>query len=125
MTATISQIRPTSGKGSRLLKLSVAWTSDASGDFTEATQALYGYLVAVDTIPSGVAAPTADYDVTIVDADGLDVLGGAGADRSATAKERAVHPTINPVVLDGAHTVTIANAGNAKSGTVNLYIETR
>lgn len=55
-----------------------------------------------------------------MDAAGFDVLLGAGADRSAVAAE-GVAPGSASVAF-GALTLHITNAGNAKSGTVVLYV---
>jgi len=103
-------------------KVTVAWTSDASGDAT-ATLNLHGFLIKVITDPSA-TAPTDNYDLTLV-ADGIDMLGGLLADRD-TANTEMVYPVVTnastPIFLAGDHTFTIANAGNAKSGTVYLYI---
>jgi hypothetical protein len=47
-----------------------------------------GRILAITTVP-GTPGPTALHDVTAVDQDGFDVLGGAGADRSSDTPERA------------------------------------
>ena len=47
------------------------------------------FLYLMVTVP-GDTAPTASYDITVVNADALDILGGAGADRSASAAEQVM-----------------------------------
>lgn len=101
-----------------------AWTSDASGDASEATPGKFtGLVFECVTIPDGVDAPTDNYDITITDDDGLDVLRGLGADRD-TANTEYLH--INQDGLGTVHnsilTLTVANAGNAKEGVVYLTI---
>lgn len=106
-------------------KYTVNWTSDSSGNATELIRAMQGFLIAVDFEPSSVAAPSADYDVTLVDSDGLDLLGGAGVDRSASAKSRIPTPNSGTTLITylyGDYTLTIANAGNTKQGTVTLFV---
>jgi hypothetical protein len=111
----------TSDVGSGYTKYSVAWTSDAIGNVSgNSFSVRRGRIANAKYIPgSGGAAPTDLYDMTMVDGDGADVLVGGGANLSATV------PTIsipNVIVEAGSLTPTIANAGNAASGTVVLYI---
>lgn len=107
---------------SSVKKIVWAWTSDASGDASEATAVpIDGKLVGLTTIPSGTAAPTDDYDIVIHDADGHDVLLGAGADRSNTATEHVAGLSL-AAVADSVLTLVVSNAGNAKEGTVILYV---
>lgn len=103
----------------RLIKVSVPWSSDSLGDFADTVE-LVGSIVRVVTVPDETDAPTDDYDITIVDVDGADVMDGALADR-ATATVEQVVPTV-PVPVAGDHTVTIAAAGDEKAGTVIIYV---
>lgn len=112
-------------QGKAIERISIAWTSDASGNATGSIENLYGFLVKAVTIPAGGgSAPTSLYDVTLVDENGVDAAASAMIDRSATVSEQ-VYPTATnaqtPVFLCGTHTFTVANAGNAKSGTCVLY----
>jgi len=80
---------------------------------TVTTTKVFGrYLVQVSTNPgAGAAAPTAAYDITLTDSDGLDNALGLLADRSATATERvsiANTTIVYPVVL-GNYTLAITN----------------
>ncbi len=82
-----------------------------------------GVIARVETIPgTGDAAPTAAYDITIKNEDGVDVLSGLGADRSATATETKNFGDGLGCVVDSTLTLAVANAGDANSGTVILYI---
>lgn len=102
-------------------KVKWSWTSTAGGVADLATnKSYYGEVVAVVTDPDGTAAPSADYDITITDVEGYDVLQGAGADRSDTTTETEV-PAAKSVAF-GKLTLNVTNAGNAKSGVVVLYI---
>lgn len=72
----------------------IIWTctaDSATAAFTTTTSTynLYGYITRVVTNP-GATAPTANYDLTITDSDGIDLVGGALMNRSATASEEVV-----------------------------------
>ena len=106
----------------RVKKFKLEWTSTAGGAASDVTTVpVYGRVVALVTIPDAVAVPTVSYDVTVTDAEGYDVMQGAGANRSDTATETAV-PTAYSVAF-GMLTIAVANAGDAKSGTVVLYVD--
>jgi hypothetical protein len=117
--------------GLGIQRINAAWTSDASGDVSGHAFAVpTGMLLQVKTVPDGTAAPSDGYDVTVVDADGADLLGGSGADRD-TADAELIAPLLGDAttknqrpLVDGTGTidVVIANAGNAKKGIVSLWI---
>lgn len=104
-------------------KIRWAWTSTAGGaaDLIT-TQAYFGQVVALVTIPAGGAdAPDAAYDITITDTEGYDVMQGAGANRDTANTETAV-PTAYSVA-HGTLTLNVSAAGAANSGTAILYIK--
>ena len=103
-----------------ICKIKWSWTSTAGGaaDLVT-TKAYYGEVLALVTDP-GATAPTDDYDITITDPDGYDVMQAAGANRDTANTETAV-PTAKSVAF-GLLTLNVANAGNAKVGTATLYI---
>ena len=97
------------------------WLSAADGTATEISPQLGGLLYRVVTVPdTGATVPTTLYDITITDAHGLDILGGAGVNRSATAAELVVLPVI-PTVYGGVLTLNVSAAGAAKGGHCYLY----
>lgn len=104
-------------------KVAWAWTSSAGGAATEATSVdLHGDILGVAFIPgtSG-EQPTDNYDVTITDSDGHDVLLGQGANLSNAAavyKARTVVAGVASSIL----TLNVTNAGSAKTGAVILWI---
>ena len=110
----------------------IDWTSDGSGNYTKAITVV-GVILKVVTNP-GSAAPTDDYDVTLIDEDGLDLFAGQGANRD-TANTEAFCPgmslsdgtttSVLPMSHNGAATLTIANAGDTKSGSVVIYIQSQ
>lgn len=124
-TVTITQVPEKTPYGREISKVQVDWTSDASGNATGAIS-LYGNLIKVNTAP-GSPTPTDLYDLTLIDPDGtsLDALTGLLVDRSSTLSQvKYTTPTGNslPIFLVGSYTFTIANAGNAKSGSVWFYL---
>jgi hypothetical protein len=104
---------------SSVQKITVAWTSDGSGDATVSLDA-HGLIYRVVTNP-GATAPTANYDIVINDADGVDVMAAALADRHTSTTEQ-VTPSAPPAV-SGALSVVVSNAGDTKDGTVVLYVK--
>ena len=117
----------TSSRVGSLNKYQVVWTSDASGDVTvTAFDVATGVLEQVRFTPNTDASqPSGAYDVTILDAQGIDILAGVGANLSSAASTvhvPAVSTTYQRVLEAGALTPTVANAGNAKQGTIVLLV---
>lgn len=116
---------------SDVVRLTLDWTSAADGTVTQAFPKAYsGYLERVVFNP-GATAPTAAYDVTLTDEQGIDVLSGQGANLSETATTH-VKPgipfkdgtttSVAPIVIDDTLTLNITSAGDSKTGTVVLYL---
>jgi hypothetical protein len=106
---------------SPIKKIKWSWTSDASGNADKITvEAYYGQVIALVTDP-GATAPTDNYDITITDVEGYDVMQGAGANRDTANTETAV-PTATSVA-HGTLTLNVSNAGDSKQGVAVLYIK--
>lgn len=121
LVGTIAYTEETVGS---VKKISIAWTSDASGNASglATTNTYNGALHRLVTVPGAAgAAPTDNYDVTILDQDSTDVLMGAGIDRDTANTEQVLATSLGAVANDTL-SIVVANAGNAKSGTVYLYI---
>ena len=120
MAGTVTITEETHGT---VKKITWAWTSDASGDADgDKTAGVFsGEILRLVTNPDDTDAPTTLYDVVVNDEDGNDVLMGAGADRSATVTEQVLASSLGVVANDKLDLV-VSNAGNAKKGTVILYI---
>jgi len=120
-------ITVTTSKVGGLTKYSVAWLSDASGVVSANTfNVIAGELQQVTFIPdSGGTQPSDLYDMTLTDADGVDILSGGGANLSNATTTKIV-PAISTyfrrTLAAGAYTPVLANAGNAKGGTVVLLV---
>ena len=125
---------PGSSRAVRVLEWD--WFSDASGDCDVSTSGsanasgVTGTVVGVHAIPeTGATIPSDDYDVTIIDGQGVDVLNGAGANlpQGVTSVENYRFPTDflsdGPIVIaDQELTLVVANGGDTQGGVIRLYI---
>jgi len=91
-----------------------------AGQVNKTTKKYTGEIVRLITKPTD--SPTDNYDVTIKDDDGYDVLMGAGVDRDTANTEQVLASSLG-VCVDSQLSLIVAAAGNAKSGTVILYIK--
>lgn len=117
-------------ENARTLRLTVNWISSAGGAVSEAISEINmdiikGKNLAHFITDPGSPAPTDNYDLTLLDAYGVDVLGGEGANRDTVNSEQGV-PALNSSVygdriIDFGLTFTIANAGDTKQGKVIFY----
>jgi hypothetical protein len=118
--------------GTDIVRHTFEWTSDGSGDAVITTDyAVSGVITRVVFIPSSTAAPTADYDITLTDPHGVDVLAGLGANLSDTDTLSTCPGTpltdgttvsVVPMFVDGILTLTVSNAGDTKAGTVVVFV---
>lgn len=107
-----------------LRKVVCSWTSDGSGNASGDTLKLVGELVKATTNPTD--GPTANYDISLTDDDGVDILANCDAslaNRHTTTSEEVYFlvKEQRPVVC-GIITVAITNAGATKSGVLNLFL---
>lgn len=111
-------------QGLRLQKYTLAWVANSAGAVSETLDIKPGEIRQVKFIPdSGGTQPTAAYDVTLVDENGVDMLSGDGTDLSNSASMIVARQS-TPKLHDGTQrlTLTVANAGAANGGTVILWI---
>ena len=116
----------TSYTGSRICKLIfdiVFNTGD--GTFTDhtVTTKFEGELIAIETNPGG-TAPTDQYDITLEDAEGLDILQGVGANRATATTEMAaiVFGTYFHPVIDASDTLTLKIANQSVNSALTKII---
>jgi len=104
-------------------KIKFAWTSTAGGAASDTTVNAYsGKILGLATVPGAAPdAPTPDYDITVTDEDGMDVLMGGGANRHTTNTEYVLSTSLGAVANDKL-TINVAAAGAAKKGVAYLYI---
>ena len=113
-----------------------SWTSDASGDesITIPPGQLNGTITRVTTIPGlTTEQPDDNYDVTLLDIDGIDLLQDFGLNRDETnteqvcpvlaIQESSVTVAYAPITVDNAVTLVIANAGASKTGKVVFHVK--
>lgn len=107
--------------GQGVTRYAVAWTSDASGNVSgNSFDVKGGRLYQARFLPgSGAGQPTDLYDLTLLDADGIDYLDAAGANLSNVNASVAANTRYMP---PSTLTPTISNAGISKSGTLVLLI---
>jgi len=101
------------------------WTSDSNGDAgpTATTAKFNAMALKLITIPGDSdLAPTAAYDITILDANGLDILCGLGADRSATDTEYKAYTDGMGYVKSSTLSLVVDAAGELNTGTVYLFL---
>ncbi len=128
-TATVTRLPLVSGQGRTIEKVQIDWLSDAADGSVAVTVNLWGYFLKAVTDPGAAgAAPTDNYDITLVQ-HGIDMAAGLLADRDTANNEIVYGIAKNgsdiaalPPLLAGDHTFTIAAAGNSKTGTVYLYL---
>jgi hypothetical protein len=96
-------------------------SSDGSFPATSVSANVKGRLLQIATNP-GATAPQDNYDITITDGDGIDVLQGVGANRDTSNSEVAaiVYATsANPVVAE-TDTLTLNVTGNNVNSAVTV-----
>lgn len=118
MSVTIAETRHTVVK-----KLKFTWVSASDGTASGATTFSYdGKIENLTTVPAAAgSAPTDNYDLTLTDADGVDVLAGGGANRDTANTEQVVASSLG-VVAGSVLTLNVSNAGDTKGGVVYVYI---
>ncbi len=122
-------------------KITVDWISDGDGDATGNLAALFsaakadyeptltaikGLVRSTQTIPCEEGdlttdLPSDEYDLTITDAYGEDILNSAGADRSGTASQVILQGTLNRLI-DSELAIAISNAGDSKKGRIIIML---
>lgn len=108
----------------RVITYVFAWTSTSGGAVSANAKTLQnGLIVSVKFVPGTSGdQPTDNYDVVLNDADGADVLFGAGANRSnAAASVVRLDPPY--VHAGGTLDLVVANAGDTKKGTVSVSVQ--
>lgn len=123
MASSVTVTEESDGKG--IARVEFAWTSHTDGVVTGvATDKQYtGKVIALITDPAAAgAAPTDDYDITVTDADGYDVLAGAGANRDTANTETVLSASLG-VVFRSTLTFAASGAGSSKQGVAVLFIQ--
>jgi hypothetical protein len=122
---TITQTHYTIGNIRKVVFTCTADAANGSYPATAISAPIEGRLIQLITDP-GSTAPTDNYDITLVDANGLDVLQGVGANRDTANTEAAAvvftSTSVNPVV-DESDTLTLTIANNSvNSATITITL---
>jgi len=96
------------------------------GDFSALPKKIRGIFQSFETIPGllgdkTTTCPTDAYDITLLNAYGYDVMGGNGANRSSSVAQFVT--ATSDVNIDSDLTLTIAAAGDDKTGRIILYFK--
>lgn len=101
-------------------KIKWSWVASAGGTMAEETSASFdGAVLSLVTVP-GAPTPDANYDITVTDVDGNDVLAGQGANRHETNTEQVVASL--GAVSKSKLTLNVSAAGTSTQGDVYLNI---
>jgi len=101
----------------------VVAASTVTGENPTTTFKYSGEIARLVTIPGAAGlAPSADYDITVLDEDGCDVLMGAGVNRHTSNTEQVLGSSLG-ICQYTTLSLRIAAAGDANGGTVILYIK--
>jgi len=135
ITITAEAIKTPKYLFSQIIKVTIAWEGAAAGGAvtttafpTAAQKSLPGRSCVLATTNPGAVAPTAAYDIEILDALGVDIFGGALNNRSATANEQS-QPLIGTsfygprLVADQLSFKLTGNSVNSATGECVLYFE--
>jgi hypothetical protein len=99
------------------------WTSDGSGDVSGTdTKVLSGQASRYATDPSA-TAPSANYDITILDSFGIDITDGVLGNRHTSNSEQVLTggDAKDGAAFMGVLSLVVANAGDSKIGTLRMY----
>ena len=122
---TVTVSCPSSAKQASVWRCTVTWLSDGSGNAnTNPLDFPYGRVIRFDTDPDGGAvAPDDNYDATLLDTSGVDVLQGQGANRDTANVESVLFSV--PMWHDGRRKLdlNISGAGAANSGVLVVWIQ--
>ena len=103
-------------------KVKCVWLSDdANGTCVGNTSTYYdGQIIGAITIP-GAGTPANSYDIAVYDSDSVDVALGSLFDRSNVTTQY-INGSAMAGLASSVINVQVTNAGNAKNGTLYLYI---
>jgi len=122
-TVTLSE----KGRRDGLLCYSIDWLSDASGVVSGTISQIEGTIERIVYLPNTESGtqPDDNYDVTLADENGLDVLRGTGANLDEANASQVVttggDASVLPYATCGLLTLAIAGAGATNTGTIRIY----
>jgi len=124
-TVTVTMSGSDSERINGLERASIAWATSAGAECSGLVSRIQGTVEKVVFVPgAGGAQPSPAYDVTLKDQDGLDVLGGTGADLAndtVVVADLTDADPVFPIATAGLLTLDVLNAGASKTGTVRVF----
>lgn len=128
MSVSAVQTRTFFGSGQNNYVLSLVCTLNTTGTVVT-SYPIDGYVMSVQTVPDGGTPPTSGYGLTLIDANGQDIMGGALASRSSTAAQTeyplvGTSATPGPILVPGTLTLTFSSNSVANGiTTVNIEVQ--
>ncbi len=128
-SATGTTTRYSDTYGSSVNTYTIAWVSASDGTCTFTTDRITGVILRVVFNP-GSPTPTDNYDITLSDIDGIDILSGQGANRDTTTTEQicpgvalydGTTTSVVPIAINGPLSMSITGAGSGAIGTIVIY----
>ena len=120
MASTVTYVE-TPGKGMQKIKATITAHTDGVVTGVQTTYDYNGKVERLITDPDGSSAPTDDWDLTITDEDGYDVLAGAGTDRDTANTEQVLASSLG-IVKQSKLTVAASGMGSGGKAVVYLYL---
>jgi len=122
MSVTITGDEP--GRN-QIRRIKFNWTSDSGGDaLSSKTRYAYnGRVIGLITNPDGIAIPSDNYKVELLDDDGYDCLAGAGAARDTANTEYVVDKNLFGCIVNSNLRFQVSAAGAEKSGIAYVDIQ--
>lgn len=116
-SVTITEITACSVK-----KIIFDWTADSDGNASDTTDSAYdGELIALATVPDGDTPPSDNYDATLTDANGHDVLINGGLNRDTSNTEIVKRADLG-AVSGSKLTFNISGAGSGGKGVAVVWL---
>lgn len=130
MAGTLTHTPRQAASGS-IARHDIALLSDSSGNCTGTTSRITGTILRVQWVPdSGGTKPSDNFDVTVSDEGGTDILGGQGANMDADAPfdmcpgqpfTDGTTTSVAPITINDTLSVSASNMGSAKGAKIILY----
>lgn len=130
VTSSLDEGDPTLRQDRSIVRLVINWLAHTDGSATHTTLPVNGTILRVAVNPA-TNAPDDNYDVTLLDEDGLDVLAGQGANRDTTNSEHfcpgvaftdGTTTSVVPIVVAGTLALSVTNAGSGNEGQITIYL---
>jgi hypothetical protein len=108
-----------------VMTYTLAWTSTSGGAVNgNQFRTIHGRVSQIRIVPgTGGTQPSDNYDVTLIDPAGIDLLNASGVDQSNSVGEYFMMDPPIHVTTQNLLDLVITNAGSAKTGTVTVWVQ--